>query len=377
MRSAVPVLFVIFLTACSAGGPIAVVDDTGEMTGVFTDQTSSVLFVDPAAVKTEYQEFKNTLKPMGRSGKGKRDLYAKYVPIIGANGVLGGIEELWPKCHSEGHDLGKVIFEKTKDVGVSLNVCRDGCYSGCMHGVLMEAFAGARASAEIDPEQHVDIEIVKSTMDTVCKDQTMTTSYSPGDCAHATGHAMMVLADYIVPNAIGYCDAFSEEHMRYYCATGAFMEYVTERDKEDAAGGKRALYPCDVGKYPAACARYKMVHVIPRLVKTKPDVQKLMRSCNELQGKYRIGCYHGAGNGFMSAIVTRQITLMDVCGQAEGDVRFACIDGAMERMAKYHPERAAEVCDDLSWGSTDRDTCTAAVGRGMYDMQKNIDLYAQ
>ncbi len=364
----------LLLSSC-AGAISSVAGDEGEMTGNFSGEISSVLFVDPSTVKQQHKEFKNTLKALGPAGKGKRDLYEHYVPIIGANGVLAGITELWPKCHSEAHDLGKIIFEKTKDVGVSLSVCRDGCYSGCMHGVLMEAFAGARVSSAADPEQHVDVEIVKSTMDKVCKDNTMTSSYSPGDCAHATGHAMMVLADYIVPNAIQYCDAFGDEHMRYYCATGAYMEYITERDSEDAAAGKRVLYPCDVGKYPAACARYKMVHVIQRLVRKKSDVAKLVRSCDQLTGAYRIGCYHGAGNGFMSALVSGKSTLTDVCGAAEGDARSACIDGAMERMAKYHPDRAAEVCEDLSGGSTDRDTCNAAIARGMYDMKKDVSLY--
>ncbi|NOS66912.1 MAG: hypothetical protein HOO67_00900 [Candidatus Peribacteraceae bacterium] len=368
-------LSAFLLASCSSAGAITV-DDAGEMTGNFSGDVSTVLFIEPSAVKKEFAKFKDTLKAIGRSGKGKRALYEEYVPVIGANGVLGGITELWPKCHSEGHDLGKVIFEKTKDVGVSLRVCRDGCYSGCMHGVLMEAFGGARADVNVDPEQHVDIDLVKSMMDTICKDGTMTAAYSPGDCAHATGHAMMVLADYLVPDAIRYCDGFGDEHMRYYCATGAYMEYVTERDSEDAASGKRALYPCDVGKYPAACARYKMVHVIKRLVQKKSDVAKLLRSCDQLTGKYRTGCYHGAGNGFMSAVYGGALTAMNVCGPATGDERAACIDGLMERMAKYHPDRADDVCDELPLGSADRTMCEAAVGRGMYDMEKDLRLYA-
>lgn len=237
MHKALSVLFsAALLASCTAAG-IPINDEAGEMSGNFSGEISSVLFVDPATVTTEYSSFTEQLNIIGRVAS-KRALYEEYVPIIGANGVLAGIEDLWPKCHSEGHDLGKVIFEHTADVGTALRVCRDGCYSGCMHGVLMEAFAGARTDATEDTEQHVDVEIVKEMMDEICAGKTMVSSYSPGDCAHATGHALMVLTDYAVTQAVDYCDEFSSEHMRYYCATGAYMEYVTENDADDVQSGR-------------------------------------------------------------------------------------------------------------------------------------------
>ena len=348
------------------------------MSGTFSDNVSTVLFVDPSGVAQQRAQFVAKLKAMGKAGSGKRALYQEYVPVIGANGVLEGITQLWPKCHSEAHDLGKVIQATVQSIGTSLQVCRDGCYSGCMHGVLMEAFAGARTDSSLDAEQHVDADLVKAMMDDICsKNTTMTSAYSPGDCAHATGHALMVLADYATDEAVDWCDEFSSPHMRYYCATGAYMEYVTERDRSDAQAGKRALYPCDVGQYPASCTRYKMVHVIARLVKQKSDVQKLMRSCNQLTGRYRLGCYHGAGNGFMGMIIRGIVSLSDVCGQGTDDEKFVCIEGAMERMAKYHPVQARKVCTTLASGSQDRATCDAAVARGMYDMEKDLRLYVE
>jgi hypothetical protein len=184
----------------------------------------------------------------------------------------------------------------------------------------------------------------------------------------------MVLADYEYKKAIGYCDEFSTDHMRYYCATGASMEYVTEENAHDVALERRMLYPCDTTKYSAACARYKMVHVVPRLVKKLSDVEKLMKRCDELKGSYRIGCYHGAGNAFMPAIEQQKITLAQVCHLTEDpNARYACIDGAMERMSKYHNAEAKKVCETVS--GTDNETCEQAVARGMYDMEKDLSLY--
>lgn len=369
MRRLLITAFCILLAACSSAQSIG--DDVGEMSGNFDEEISSVLFVEPAGVKEQYATFLQRLKKIGSGGPGKRALYEQYVPTIGANGVLSGIEQLWPKCHSEGHDLGKVIFEKTKDIAVSLRVCRDGCYSGCMHGVLMEAFAGARGT---DEEGHVDVEIVKGMMDEICSaNPVMTASYSPGDCAHATGHALMVLADYFVKDAMDYCDSFTSPHMRYYCATGAYMEYVTKRDKEDAKT-KRLFYTCDAYKYPAACARYKMVHVVRRSGVAPVAINALRIECGKLPEHERVGCFHGLGNALMSAIVAKKADLGAVCKDPDDSNRAACIDGAMERMAKYHPDRAREVCRKQVSGQ-DRDWCEEAVERGMYDMEKDLSLY--
>lgn len=342
------------------------------MTGNFYGEVPAQLFVDPAAVQRQSGEFLGKLKALGPGSIGKRSLYEEYVPVIGANGVLDGITKLWPTCHSEAHDLGKVIYASTQDVDLSLRICHDGCYSGCMHGVMMEAYAGARDKT--DPEGHVNPEVVRMMMQDMCSKKSMKESYSPGDCAHATGHALMVLAEYDIDTAIGWCDQFDEDHMRYYCATGAYMEYVTEKDRADVEAKKPILYPCESHKYPAACARYKMVHVIPRLMRSKADVTKMAMGCQHLKDPYRIGCFHGIGNGFMPAIAKQQLTIAEVCGMGNEDEAAACIDGAMERMAKYSPDAATAVCKSVEERSQRR-LCNEARERGMYNMEKDLSPY--
>ena len=344
-----------------------------EMGGAVFGDLPKELYVDPASVRAQLKEFQQEVKSLGPGTANKRALYEKYVPIIGANGVLAGITEVWPTCHSEAHDLGKVIFASVKHIDTALRICRDGCYSGCMHGVMMEAYAGTRDPKDPDGHAEVNVEMVKKMMNDMCNDATMKQSYSPGDCAHATGHALMVLAEYNVDHAINWCDEFPEEHMRYYCATGAYMEYVTEKDADDVAAHKSILYPCESHKYPAACARYKMVRVIPRLVRSKDDVPQMALSCKNLKDPYRIGCFHGIGNGFMPPIALGKLSLSDVCGPGNEEERAACIDGAMERMAKFDSTAAKNVCTKIA--GNDRQLCDAARTRGMYDMKKDISAY--
>lgn len=349
----------------------------GPLSSLGDDAAAPELFVDPSSVQRERNDFRANLKKSGRMTAGKRDFYARAVPVIGANGVLDVITELWPKCHSEAHDLGKVIFADVRDIGTALRVCRDGCYSGCMHGVLMEAFGGARDSD--DPDGHVDVALVRGMMNDLCdKNETMTSSYSPGDCAHAVGHALMVLSDYVINEAVTLCDEFASKPMAYYCATGAYMEYVSERDRGDTTAGRSLFYPCDTHRYPAACARYKMVHVVGRTYRNFSSIRALASACEELSGFWRLGCFHGLGNGFMGLIATGKVAIDDLCllPSMTHDDRFVCVEGAIERMAKYHPERAREVCaNDLKgW---EQEVCAHSIEQGMYNMEKDFSLYIQ
>lgn len=117
-----------------------------------------------------------------------------------------------------------------------------------------------------------------------------------------------------------------------------------------------------------------MVHVVRRLIKTANDIPRMAKACRSLKDPYRLGCFHGMGNAFMGVLAQKKVPLMTVCA-GEDDERFVCIEGAMERMAKYHREKAGEVCGQLPKNSTDRETCEDSIERGMYDMQKDLSLY--
>ncbi len=357
------VILLILLVSCTISGNVVFDDEMGESSG----QSSNVLHIDPESVKTQQAEFVAKLR---NSTKNKRPLFEEYIDVIGANGILDGIENVWPKCHDEAHDLGKVIYSKVKNIGLGLRVCADRCYSGCMHGVLMEAFSSIKSD---DSEGHIEPSILKSSMNDICySNKEMTSSYSPGDCAHGVGHALMYLTNYNIPEAIDSCKLFEDSHMAYYCATGAYMEYVIENDEEDAKT-KPFMYPCDSFDYPAACARYKLVYVAFRHYNAEKKPEELLQECKKFEGKYRIGCYHGLGNAHMSYFVTDKFKIGDICLLVDGDERWACIDGAMERMSKYYKPKALAVCNDLK--DKDKQDCLDAVERGMYNMEKDLSMY--
>jgi hypothetical protein len=298
-----------------------------------------------------------------------RELIEANLPLIGANGILDGLEAVWPKCHSEAHELGKVIFAHLRDVGMSVQVCAHRCYSGCMHGVVMEALA----TAHLQDGSPLDIGAVSPLMKSLCRiEPTVVETYSPGDCAHGVGHALMFLADADIPAALNACAAFDNTTLTYYCATGIYMEYVTTHDAQDATS-RRFLYPCDVYEYPAACARYKMVHVTRRHYESRGTTEALRRMCSDLTGAVRLGCFHGLGNAHAPWIAAGHIRLKAVCLGIDASEESVCIDGAIERLAKYDDARAQQICDELT--NEPRKVCFRAVQNNMYNMEKDLSLY--
>ncbi len=359
----------VLLLVCASSQGLAIAPSPLEEMGAVGEETAAFqnpLFVDPHGTEKQREEFIQALRQVG---KHNRQLVESSLPAIGANGILDGIESVWPKCHSQAHDLGKVIFARVRDVGMGLRVCADRCNSGCMHGVLVEALTTIGKSSP----HHMDLAALRPAIKDLCQSNpAIIESYSPGDCAHGVGHALMNLAGYEITAAINACRESASQAMEYYCATGAYMEYMGEREPQDATT-KSVLYPCDQSLYPAACARYKMVHVVRRYYAAGETTEKLRALCSSFTGAVRHGCFHGLGNAHMARIVAGKIDIPIVC-LGLGDVEeFVCIDGAMERMAKFHPDIAVRVCDQLD--GKNKDACLAAISRKMYDMKKDLSLY--
>ena len=320
----------------------------------------------------ERQEFLRAYRNTDQRHAGA--LYEAFLPRIGANGLREEIQEAIPFCHAEAHDLGKVIFARLRDVGASLESCADACTSGCMHGVLMQFFAGSQ-SRDGGGHQHsmqLTAADVRGRIPTFCQSPEVTRMYRPGDCAHGVGHAVMFLSSYDIPAGIDLCERFSSEPLRYYCATGAYMEYAQTRSASDYSvhGG---LYPCQSALYPAACFRYVMNNTTLQHYFRGGTLKTLERQCAGLNGKYRLGCFHGIGFAHLERVAAGQATLAGVCGFGSRADQTVCIEGVMERLGRLNPAIAAQRCQSLiDWR---RGVCDAAAARQMYDVDKSFAFY--
>ena len=321
-----------------------------------------------------------------RERRSARALYEKWIDSIGTNGIIDVVQGESPACHDEGHDLGKTVFTRLRDMDRALRSCNDACNSGCMHGAVMEFLSAndpgpAGVPAPPAAAQHVHDHggvpdsidrMIRRNVPLICGTSAFTNMYLPGDCAHGVGHAMMFLTDYDIPKALDYCERFVTHPMRYYCATGAYMEYRSARVPAEAPV-KGPLHPCAGNRYPAACFRYVFTNTVPALYRGGGTLQQLAKTCESLPRKDELGCFHGIGNAHVSRIARGTDRIAEICRWGDRDDQTACIEGAMERLGKFSPAVAAERCQELTgWR---REVCTAAASRRMYDLSKSFALY--
>jgi hypothetical protein len=302
-------------------------------------------------------------------------LYEQFLPRIGANGIGQAIQVAHPFCHSEAHELGRLIFSKLHDVGTSLESCADACTSGCMHGVLMQFFAASGPTGGSSHQHAAQLTAadVAARIPTFCESATLTRMYLPGDCAHGVGHAVTFLSSYDISAGIDLCERFPSYALRYYCATGAYMEYWTNPRSRSDYPIDDTLHPCEKVRYPAACFRYMMTNPTRWRYAKNARLERTEEQCARLNGKYRLGCFHGIGFAQVLTVAYGGRSVAKVCGFGSREDQTVCLDGAMERLGKFSPTVAAARCATLTdWR---REVCQAAASRKMYDTSKSFAMY--
>lgn len=309
-------------------------------------------------------EFEAALR--AHQGDDLRDLYAAWIDRIGANGIIATLKRVEPTCHGRGHDLGKLIYARTGEIHRALDTCEAVCNSGCMHGVFREAMSGIAAGgtdSESAPQS------LAARVEAACA---ASGDYSIGDCIHGLGHAFMYMADHDVQKAMGYCDQLGTYAKSYYCATGAYME-LTNNPPPDYLIGRSIYSPCNESPYPAACFRYRFPVSLPDFYRAGGSLGQLVRGCLALERPFRLGCFHGIGNGHMQQLIRNPQTLAIVCEAGDHDDQTVCIEGAIERMARYAGEAAALACSSLEdWRGP---ICEDSRKRGLYAMDRSFALY--
>jgi len=297
------------------------------------------------------------------AGPEKRAVFEKHLPALGAGKILDYLEATDPFCHHQSHELGQAILARAGDVVAALGECQSRCGTGCMHGVLKEAFGGAAPAAGLAE--------LKKQMVGFCFASEMAERYQPGNCAHGIGHALLMLAGRDLGQALAACASFQNPALEYYCATGIFMEY--EMEPEDGELSARSLhYPCDTHtRYPAACYRYHAFALLPAL---GDDRARFVAECQSLPAPRRLGCFHGLGATHMRAIARAPELLAEVCRDGTADEQTVCIEGAIEFLADYDQPGAVAACAFLE--GENAAVCDRAAREKRYQLGKpTMKLY--
>ncbi len=281
-----------------------------------------------------------------------RPVFERYLPRFGAGALLGFLEETYPACHPESHDLGRAIFAASRDLETALSDCGTGCTSGCMHGAVSEAFGTS------------SLEAVAGAMNQFCASATMRRLHKPGNCAHGLGHALMFLTNGDTRRSVDACLGFSLDPMKYYCATGVYMEKILTPKALEGLSAASLHAPCAVETlFPAACYRYNT----GRLLYWFGDRTRVALECMRLDGPQRRGCFHGLGS--LGGEVFREPSVMaTICVRGDRDDKVACIEGLIEKLSDLDQARALAACGFVT--AELRPVCSDAAERQMYSLDK-------
>jgi len=300
--------------------------------------------------------------------------FREYYDEFGPEAMIAVLDDV-EFCHSEAHNLGRVIYERTQDLAVATNICRNQCSSGCIHGVLMGLFAQKSDSiAFADSERHATIEDLTPALQDeilgVCEGGEVTRHIGIGNCYHAIGHALMALANFDIPSATGLCELFEKHSLGaiYNCVTGIYMERDIEYGAADALVSN--VYPCAQNEHPVACYRYKM----RRVFDLDTGHEAAIALCQRLSGAERRGCFHGVGFGSAKRIYKDPDMADDVCASGDETDQLMCLEGAFGYTNLYDHSVAEEACEAYAGNKA---ICFAASPVKNFRMDYDFDRYLE
>lgn len=308
------------------------------------------------------REFRNA------SIQDRRKIVEHYFETLGPKTLLDIVEETYPLCHNEGHDLGKVIFAHTKDLLDAISLCRNGCSGGCFHGILTEAFRNPPSEISRQEDDHVNFEDIKPKIKEMCDDPAVLAFHKKGKCVHGMGHVLAYLTDYNLEEALQACKLFGSKPLEFYCQGGAYMEYDMQYGEETWTQGP-IHSPCDTAEFPAACYRYKGKHILQAL----GSVAEFAKACMTIDGFSRWGCFQGLGFTMLNDIAESPGTLGSICAFGDLKDKTMCIQGAIERLADEDESLTLRACVTLP--DDEKPICDHAVKTRYYNLEKSFDLY--
>lgn len=284
----------------------------------------------------------------------RRKVLEAWIPLLGVPGILDALETGFPSCHDHAHELGKAAYAVTQDMPAVLQACQTRCVSGCMHGVLMEAFAERPGN-------------LRDRIATLCDGAEFRQLHKKGDCVHGVGHGAAYVSDYDVPKALKLCEAVGERAYQYYCASGAYMQLFMTYQRQIAT--RTDQYPCDEAtQFAAACYRYKVFFMVARAASQGQGIEAVIKQCLGLPARVQPACFHGIGHASVGSVAQTPARIHEVCERGPEPAQWLCIQGVVEKLAELDEPAAQRVCAELQ--GKNAEVCQEATRNKLYGTRK-------
>lgn len=280
-------------------------------------------------------------------GKGNVDyysVYSKYIDLVGVEAIIELIDG--DSCHQEGHDLGRVVYEKTQNLTESVHICGSSCTGACFHGAIMGLF---------DNNKHHSPDLLAQSVEEKCS-QDGDPERAATDCAHAVGHGFVFMSDEgDISGALALCSHFSTPLLRHYCALGVFMQYHMDHLAADPRHN-----PCDANApFAGVCYKYRALFMEEYFPGDEDLFQLLGTECDALRGSLQQECFRGVGFAYAYDIENRPSQISEVCQYDNFEKNKACMEGAVKNLLHFDPRAGLHSCASLD--AALQPACEAAV----------------
>lgn len=317
---------------------------------------------DARSAALQYSDFVRAFRARHQNNVSTYTIYNQYLDAVGVRRISNYLETEDAACHGVAHGLGRAIGERVPDLREAMSVCGSTCTYGCVHGVFKRYFVDKAAdepdhshhqhnAANADkPDQSAYDRFAAEALAACREDSRTVDGFYRGNCAHAVGHAFGSLeAD--IDNARRACDMFDGEEMRYYCATGVFMERggeirrglfdkgVTRSDKQRLA----VEYCGRFEQHAGACLRF-----VAHAISTREEADGFRALCRDLAGAARGGCFNALG--FLTRTFTAKNldVFTQVCSGATQHDRSACVIGLLlTKPNQRHRKSLEQACENV------------------------------
>ncbi len=261
--------------------------------------------------------------------------------------------ELRRDCHPIVHAIGRETFRVKGTIHESFAACDQTCHSGCYHGSVERFLRGEDIYSEAD--RHPSEAELSQKAAVACDPSTPLRLRF--QCLHGLGHALLFFSVYNLQQSLNACDGLSDDWSRNSCYGGVFMENVSNSTNEKKNFSPTDYHaPCDqvADKYRREC----YIMQTSRMTEMGLNTERILEECGKA-GAYRIPCTQSIGRDLSNeARVGRNQTAAQKCELVQGEVRLACMRGAVYALVDntWDGRYAMPFCAAFSTAA-DRENC--------------------
>lgn len=259
--------------------------------------------------------------------------------------VLQGIIASWDEekvsCHKDAHHLGHFVYEFfDRDIEKALSYTNNKCGNALYHGVIEDSLLFESRTNDISIE---DLDVTS----TCNKIGDSITSNIRQQCVHAMGHAIVLVYDGDLFNAIKRCDEFETAQEQEACLDGSFMQnHVAIFNSEGGVFDEEDIYyPCNNmdEKYQKWCYIYQAYYILREnnysYLPSFEDCENIPTADEKIIG----GCIGGVANYMSAHIYTTNVDkIAKMCNEANPEYQSYCINVAVFSLTRYVDTQLAE-----------------------------------